>query len=886
MNFSAEQFSQLLATLSGGNANQAASAPRNDPAALGPIRQCILGTDKMKKLNILNEWLEDAENRMSYIGITNDKEKIILLKTWGGPEIVELIRLVNSHLNTRVQDQEHNEQEETYKDLIDKLRLYLSKMVNRTMAMHQLLSTQQGSRSWSDFIRDLEKKAKTLNFEKKPYTTEEAIKDAAIFGMNDTSLREKALAEDPDLEKLSRWGQAKETGKEDARNLNKDTIRRIKPESPNEHMSVEEIDDMMQTLQVMKLKKAGRYSSRNRKQHCNRCNSDHQPERCPANGKTCFACQGKNHFAKTPACPKTIKRVSTERKDSQAQEKETLTTATKGSATINKVSTTTPNKWVDVRIGGINQRLYADTGSEFTIITPEHYTPMMGELEESDLNFRPWGGNNLLDVKGMVNTTIHNSKGARVNSKVYVIDGFQPEPLLGDTDAEKLGIITFNKEGRAPTGASIKRIPNMLRKSLEVEVETHPPFTDADPQEQAKTQTLVEKYRDLVFDDNKVGCLKIEPIHLEYDKDFKPKQQPFRNIPFHYQEDVSNLLDFLRKQGVITDVDPRNSYDCVMNVVITDKKNGQIRMNIDNTPRNPGMQRTKFHVQTPQEIRHELKEATVFSEMDMGWGFHQLPLDEATKEKSIFQTHEGLHRMERLYFGPTASSGIFHNEVRKCFAGLKGVATLHDNILVYGKDYEDHYHNLKQALERCAETGIILKLSKSNFCLTRVKWFGRDFHSNGVTADPDKIRKIQEGGRPNNTEDVRSLLMACQYNAKFTFDNSLNLSYEEVTAPLRQLLKKGQKFTWGTEQEQAYQQLMTILNDPATLQSYDPHRKTHIITDTSEVGTQCSIYQETKQDTGAMTWVPIDHVSRALTEQERDYSPIERESLGLQWGLE
>ena len=79
---------------------------------------------------------------------------------------------------------------------------------------------------------------------------------------------------------------------------------------------------------------------------------------------------------------------------------------------------------------------------------------------------------------------------------------------------------------------------------------------------------------------------------------------------------------------------------------------------------------------------------------------------------------------------------------------------------------------------------------------------------------------------------------------------------------------------------------MTILNDPATLQSYNPQRKTHIVADTSEVGTQCSIYQEKTQDTGAKTWVPIDHVSRALTEQEQDYSPIERESLGLQWGLE
>ena len=87
---------------------------------------------------------------------------------------------------------------------------------------------------------------------------------------------------------------------------------------------------------------------------------------------------------------------------------------------------------------------------------------------------------------------------------------------------------------------------------------------------------------------------------------------------------VSKLLEFLREQGVITDVDPRETYECIMNVVITDKKQGAIRMNIDNTPRNHGMKRTKIHVQTPQEIRHDLKEAKVFSEMDMGWGYHQI----------------------------------------------------------------------------------------------------------------------------------------------------------------------------------------------------------------------------------------------------------------------
>ena len=64
-------------------------------------------------------------------------------------------------------------------------------------------------------------------------------------------------------------------------------------------------------------------------------------------------------------------------------------------------------------------------------------------------------------------------------------------------------------------------------------------------------------------------------------------------MPIHYQKPISDLLAFLRSEGVITDMDPRKSYDFVMNVVITNKKSGDIGMNIDDTPMNPGMKRTK-----------------------------------------------------------------------------------------------------------------------------------------------------------------------------------------------------------------------------------------------------------------------------------------------------
>ena len=68
---STEQFQALLATLT-----TAASVPvpdtsraRNDPAANAPIPQRSLGSNKMRKVTLFNEWLEVAENRMDYIDV-------------------------------------------------------------------------------------------------------------------------------------------------------------------------------------------------------------------------------------------------------------------------------------------------------------------------------------------------------------------------------------------------------------------------------------------------------------------------------------------------------------------------------------------------------------------------------------------------------------------------------------------------------------------------------------------------------------------------------------------------------------------------------------------------------------------------------------------------
>ena len=955
MSLTADQFNQLLAALpamlgaGGGGANQSQGAA----SAVGPMGHCNLGVDKVKRFKRFSDWMKGAEAKIDFMGLTTDKQKISLLRSWAGPE---LLVYWEREVGIRFQAVERvqavgdvaeipGQPAHTFKELVDLTRKEILKHVNRDRSIIDLLHMRQAGESWMAFIHDLEEAADLCQLGVTPFTRDDAIRVAALAGMKDRNLAEKALAEKYSLQILISTGSTRETSKATAdalqgKSATTHSINKMqdKKEDEGSSMSEEELDRTIARLTVRKMQKSGKYSVRTkRKEHrpqrevqmdkaerCRNCKTRHEPHRCPAKGKDCFDCEGEDHFANTPACPRkktpyTTKKLTVEEEESEGSRYSDSEADTRDSqrvgritvwdSTVRRVETGEENdRWVVLKMGDRKISLFSDTGSKFTIIPPEFYHPHMGKLVRPNTSLRAWGSRDKLDVRGMFKTCLATSKGARKWTTVYVVAGYRPEALLGDADASDLGIISFNCQGRDPTQeelAAQERPPEVrrvsttpspeaeirtgciaekIRRKLGVEVKTNRPPPDTVPaEEMARVNQVVEEFIGTVFSD-KIGCIKANPVVLDFDPKHKPTQPPYRPIPLHYRDRVSAHLNKLREEGIITDVDPRKSYDCVMNTVITDKSApGEIRMNIDSTPQNPGMRRTKYHVKTPQEVRHDLDGAVIFSEMDMGMGFHQLALDRKSKDRSIFQTHQGLHRMERLYFGPTSSTGIFHNEVAKALRGVPGCTTIHDNILVGGKDYEDHRRNLRATLERCLEKGITLKLKKSTFCQKEVAWFGRTFSATGVSADPHKIKAIIEAGRPESTDEVRSLIQAAAYNARFMFDHSETSSYEETTAPLREMLAKGAIFAWDKRREKAYQTLMRMMSSEATLRPFTQGLPTMFVSDASPWGIAASLYQ-VRED---KTWVPVDHISRALTKEERAWgSQIDWESLGKSWGMD
>ena len=86
-------------------------------------------------------------------------------------------------------------------------------------------------------------------------------------------------------------------------------------------------------------------------------------------------------------------------------------------------------------------------------------------------------------------------------------------------------------------------------------------------------------------------------------------------------------------------------------VVIAPKASGDIRLCVDMRKANAAIIRERIPIPTVDEVLENLNGGAVFSKLDLCLGFHQIELDEDSRDITTFATHDGLFRYKRLSFG-------------------------------------------------------------------------------------------------------------------------------------------------------------------------------------------------------------------------------------------
>ena len=378
------------------------------------------------------------------------------------------------------------------------------------------------------------------------------------------------------------------------------------------------------------------------------------------------------------------------------------------------------------------------------------------------------------------------------------------------------------------------------------------------------TENIVDEYPECF---EGLGCLEREH-EIRIDPKVKPVINRARRIPLAMTDIVKAELDKMEQMGVIAKVDEPTEW--VNSMVVAEKKDGSVRICLDPKELNKAILREHHHIPTLEDIAHKFAGMKTFTIMDMKHAYWHVPLNRRSHLLTTFNTPFGRRCFLRLPFGIVSSAEVFEKRVEEIFGDLN-VAIYFDDLIVFGKDQEDHDRNLRKLLSRAKEHNVKFNREKIQLNRSEVRYLGHIVSAEGLKPDPDKVQAIDQMPNPKDKLGIQRLLGTLNYLRGFIPDVS------ELTSPLRDLLKDDTIWSWDDEQESAMKNIRKALTSEPVLQYFDVNKDTTLQVDSSQSGLGAVLLQDNH---------PIAYASRALTETEQNWPQIDKELLAIVHGFE
>ena len=644
------------------------------------------------------------------------------------------------------------------------------------------------------------------------------IRDRIVAGIRDGAVAER-LQTDPELT-LEKAIQM--TRQSEMLKSQQSTVRAQQQEQSGT------VVDYVESKHKLLPAKSNNYKSDSR---CGRCGRTfHPPHQCPARDAVCRKCIKKGHFQHM-CRSKSLAMVTTENTDYEFL----------GAVTSSQVDTASAGgqPWmVHLQMNNQLMKFKIDSGADVTVIPEADYLEARdGPLQSSTTILR--GPNSIpLSVSGKFRGQLR--KGDKVSYEdIFVVKDLQSS-LLGRPAIESL---------------------NLVMRVEPINTTDHPMTKDV----------VMQQFPSLF---GKLGKLQ-GSYHIKLNESAVPfSLNTPRRVAIPLLPKVQKELERMERIGVISRVEQATPWCAGM--VIVPKPDGRIRICVDLTKLNQAVCRERHILPSVEQSLAMLGEAKVFSKIDANSGFWQIPLDKKSALLTTFIMPFGRYHFNRLPFGNTSAPEHFQRRMSEVLSDLEGVVCLIDDVLVHGKSQEEHDHRLKKVLERVKQVGLTLNVDKCEFSKSRIQFLGQVIDESGVSPDPDTTQAIMQLEQPNNVTEVRRYLGMLNQMSKFIPDLS------SKTKPLRDLISAKNLWTWGPNQQRAFEETKQLISSPTVLALYDPLANTVVSADASAYGLGGVLTQ--KQPSGE--WQPVSFISRSLTPTEQKYSQIEKEALALTWACE
>lgn len=605
--------------------------------------------------------------------------------------------------------------------------------------------------------------------------------------------------------------------------------------------------------------------------HCKFCGDQHEFSKgvCPALGKRCNRCKGRNHFERVCKAKrksyrgtrrvKEIKDDSSESEESSASQDDASSEdsepeyeigkifdcSERGGCVVAELELKFCEKWKKIKCE-------LDTGANTSLIGQNYLVKQDKEenlvMLPSKLRLQSFGGSPI-KVLGQVKVPCRR-KGRKYSLVLQVVEGDHC-PLLSAKASRVLGFVKFCKSvtfGGPNPAVSSENLLKVYRVHAQKIVDTH--------------KELFTGYGKLVGE-----------VSLEVDNSISPSIQTPRRVPIALRSKLKAELEMLEREEII--VKETTHTDWVSNILIVqrgDPAKQSIRVCLDPVPLNKALKRPNLQFVTIDEILPELGKAKVFSTVDAKKGFWHVVLDEASSKLTTFWTPFGRYRWTRLPFGIAPAPEIFQMKLQETIQDLEGVECIADDILIFGigdsleEALSNHNLCLEKLLCRLEKHNVKLNREKLKLCQTSVKFYGHILTDKGLQPDESKIATIRNYPTPTDRKEVHRFIGMVNYLSRFIPNLSANLTN------MRKLISESQPWKWTPTEAAEFHRVKSLVSDIGTLQYYDVNQPITIECDASCFGLGAVVYQSSGV---------IAYASRTLTATERNYAQIEKELLAI-----
>ena len=243
---------------------------------------------------------------------------------------------------------------------------------------------------------------------------------------------------------------------------------------------------------------------------------------------------------------------------------------------------------------------------------------------------------------------------------------------------------------------------------------------------------------------------------------------------------------------------------------------------------------------------------------------------------TTFNSHWGQLRFLQMPFGAKMSQDVFSATDGLPFSSsVPGVIGIHDDMVIFGVDQEDHDANLINLLNVLPEGGIgtetarKLETSKERGVHILRGRVQRTRHASGP----------QEGPRDHRDDSTHGQATASVFSRYGQLHGDIHSKTSHITlSHCGAMLKKDNVFHWEDQQTRSFQQVKTLIGKANTtpLRYYDRDLPVTVQADASLRGLGACLIQkhEGKEQ-------PIAFASKSLTDVETRYANIERELLAI-----